>query len=319
MPGYDSIIKPKTSGLSISIEPVHNTLYSLLLLENNLEISGLSPRLIEIYNSMSEELKTRNRIVMNGLYHSVIPDKSVGDFETFLSELSKRDPEKLRDQTLSVYSNLYESKNGIIPVKDDILKSVNTYISFLLGTFGSDRIDIEVETEAYKYMVNPEKLKGLLVLHLTEMWDRFFKIEWENNKSLLEASVQAYIDAGIDHLDKVEAVKVLGCESMDCNWGLLAEKINNAKKVFLVPSVHLGPYNGKIHQMETGIIWLFYGSLMPEGYNNNTSELSKADVLIHLNALTDEIRLEILNLCSTGTEYSSTQLMYLVNVSHSAI
>ena len=36
---------------------------------------------------------------------------------------------------------------------------------------------------------------------------------------------------------------------------------------------------------------LFYGSLIPEGSGNNTPELSKADILIHLNALTDGIRL----------------------------
>ena len=71
--------------------------------------------------------------------------------------------------------------------------------------------------------------------------------------------------------------------------------------------------------METGIIWLFYGSLIPEGSINNTPELSKADILIHLNAITDEIKLEVLKLCSKGSEYSSTQLMSQLNISQSAV
>ena len=319
MPGLDYFMKPKTSDITVALEEVHNTLYSLLLLDNSSDVSGLSSRISNIYTSMSDELLKRNHLVLNGLYYAVIPNRSIESFDSYLTYLRDVDPVILRDQILKVYLEMYRANNDDEISKDTILQDDKSYLTFLIKTFGQEKIDESIEHEAYKYIVNPVKLKDLVVFHLTEMWDLYMKDEWMFNKSILEESIDAFREAGIETMAKAEAVKFIGCESMDCDWDLFLNKIKKAKKIYLVPSAHLGPYKGKIYHMESEELWIFYGSLIPEGSGKNHPKLSKADILVHVSALNDGVRLEILKSCSTGKEYSSTQLMNLLNISQSAV
>ena len=319
MPGYDFFMKPKTTDITVAIEQVHNTLYSLLLIDHSCDVSGLNPRITEICQSMDKDLKDRNHLVMNGLYYSIIPDKSQKDFETFLMGLREVNASKFRDQILDMYLGLCKVKENCTQEVDVLLENEESYISFLIETFGSEKVDVQMEKVAYTYMLDPEKLKELVLNHLKEMWDLYLKKEWELNRNILEESVKAYRNAGIEQLTKSEAVKFIGCDSMECDWDLFMNKINRAKKLYLVPSVHLGPYRGKIYHLDSDEMWLFYGSLIPEGTASNVPELSKADLLTHLSALTDGVRLEILKLCSMGKEYSSTQLMKNLDLSQSAV
>jgi len=319
MPGYEFLIKPKNTLISITTEQVQSTLYSLLLLEHSLDSSGLSSSLIEINNSLSDDIKMRNKVVMNGLYHSVIPVKEVSDFNGYLDQLRNIDPVILRDRTLNMYFSIHQKKIGNVPEQADILRDSDAYISFLLNIFGEEKIDVEIEREAYKYIINPEKMKDLIISHLFHMWDLYFRKEWEINESILEESVRLYREAGIEELSKMDALKFIGCGSDDCDWDTLSEKINGAKRLYLVPSAHLGPYKGKIYNHETDVMWLFYGSLIPEGSRLSTPELSQADLLIRFNALIDGTRLKILKMCSLGSEYSSTQIMSELNLSQSAV
>jgi ArsR family transcriptional regulator len=319
MPGYDFFMKPKSTNINVAVEQVHNTLYSLLLIDHGCEVSGLSPKILEICSSLSDEMKKRNRLVMNGLYYSVIPSKSIEDFDTYLAEMKDIEAEELKSRILSVYLNIYEKKNNKTADLDSVLTSEESYLHFLIEAFGSEKIDIPVEKEAYRYISEPEKMKDLLVTHLSYMWDTYLRDEWETNKVLLHESVKAYREIGVENMKKTDAAKLLGCQSMDCDWDTFVHKINNSRKLYLVPSAHLGPYKGKIYHLDSDEMWLFYGSLMPEGGGTDIPELSKADLLIHFNALTDSIRLEILKLCSKGDEYSSTELMNRLDISQSAV
>lgn len=319
MPGYDFFMKPKDQEISIALEEVHNNLYSLMLIDRSCETQGLVPELVDICLSMSDELKYRNRLVMNGLYYATVPMVSCTDFESYLLNLEQKNPIELRDQILNVYLYLYEEKFGYKPDSVSILKSPEAYISFLSEIFDTHKIDEEIESDAFNYVVKPAHMRDLIVSHLRDMWNRFLKGEWEKNRHVLEESVQAYKEAGIEAMGKVEALKTLCCDDMDYNWEQFQRKIEKVKKVYLVPSVHQGLFKGKIYHFDSDEMWFFYGSLIPDGTVASTPELNKADILVHLSAFTDGTRLEILKLCSGGGEYSSVQLMNELRISQSAV
>jgi len=200
------------------------------------------------------------------------------------------------------------------------LSNEEIFLNFLLDIFGESKIDIEIEKKAYSYLVNPSEMKKMIYNHLNKIWTKYLSKEWENNRAVLAESIKAYSYLDVENLDSIKVVQYFGCHSMDCNWESLSEKINRAKKIYLVPSVHLGPYKGKIYNLENDEMWIFFGNLKPENTRIvSNSALSKADLLIHFNALSDGIRLEILKLCASGNEYSSQELMTQLAISQSAV
>lgn len=318
MPGYEFFMKPKMSQIQISTEEVHNILYSLLLIDSIDEVQGLGEGLIEIANQMSLKLKEKNHLVMNGLYYAAIPVKRYYSFPQYLENLKEEDPLEVRDRLLNVYLNLHYNKLGKRADITSILSDENAFITFLFETFGQKKIDETVEREAFSYLSDPPRLRDLIHDHLEEMWRKWFSEEWQTVFPLLNESVQAYLQAGYDNLSPEELIHSLGCEALECDWEHLMEKVRRARTIYLVPSIHLGPYKGKMYHSETEELWIFSGSLQPGGRAEKSAELSKADLLVHFSALTDGSRMEILKLCSRGQEYSSSQLMEKLGISQSA-
>ncbi|MCP4176234.1 MAG: winged helix-turn-helix transcriptional regulator [bacterium] len=319
MPSIDFIMKPKISEITVSTEEVYNVLYSMSLINRSRDVSGLNPGIIEIRNLMDFETLRRNKLVMNGLHYSVIPAKKYQNFDSYLFGLKTLEPAFLQSRILAAYKNIYEQKYGESIDISKIILDENLYIDFIAKTFNECDVDISIEKEAFQYISTPEKLKKLLIQHLTYMWEEFFKTEWENNRILLEESVKAYKGLGIESLEKIEAARLIGFETMDSDWGQFVKKLEKVNKLYFVPSVHLGPYKGKFCNLNNDEMWLFYGSLKPEGKGNATVKLNTSDLLIQFNALADGIRLEILRLCASGDEYSSQQLLAKLNISQSAI
>ena len=88
-------------------------------------------------------------------------------------------------------------------------------------------------------------------------------------------------------------------------------------QVIFVPSVHVGPYLGKLWA-GGDTMWVLFGARIPEGVQFHAPDLSRAEIVVRLNALADDIRLRILRLISDEGEQRSQDIMTRLQLSQSA-
>ena len=75
-PDPDFMVAPTASPFGFAVEPAHNALYSLLLLIVTDELSGLDPWVARTVAELTPEQRHTNLLVLNGLYHATVPDRS---------------------------------------------------------------------------------------------------------------------------------------------------------------------------------------------------------------------------------------------------
>ena len=113
-----------------------------------------------------------------------------------------------------------------------------------------------------------------------------------------------------------------GIDTNDCTTGqTLGETkwkrgLESFERVIFVPTAHAGPYLGKFHGGDT--LWVLFGARLPQGVRFHAPDLSRAEIIMRLSALTDDNRLRILKLVSEEGEQSSQDIMSHLTPSQTA-
>jgi DNA-binding transcriptional ArsR family regulator len=195
-----------------------------------------------------------------------------------------------------------------------VLKDVDSYLDFLRERFDADRLDAELEAQAYSFVVDPPAMQDLIVSHLRKMWDEYLAAEWARVAPMLEDSVRAFQQVDLSRMDRREAVQwVSGQDLEGAKWNMVFEK---AERIILAPSAHVGPYLGRF--WEGGTFWVLFGARLPAGSKVHAPDLSRAEIVVRLGALADDTRLRILQAVSEAGELSSQQIMADLGLSQSA-
>jgi ArsR family transcriptional regulator len=119
-------------------------------------------------------------------------------------------------------------------------------------------------------------------------------------------------------MSKFEAAQLVLGEDLikekEEHFKLMFEQV---ERLVFVPSAHLGPYFGKFRAGNT--VWMLFGARIPKGVQVYAPDLSRAEILIRINALADDTRLRILKLVSEEGELRSQDIMNRVELSQSAV
>lgn len=323
MPVQDFIEQPDVAPVVVALEPAHHAIQSLVLLSKTDHLSGLGEWVTRTANAFTARERRRHELVMIGFYHAIEPAQSWPSFTAYVDHMATRSPVELRGKMLAAYARIPPLGEGPermcldepLPVDlDAILKDVDSYLAFLRERFDADRVDAELEAQAYSFVVDPPAMQDLLVSHLRKMWDEYYAAEWEQVKPMLEDAVQAFRQVDLGKMDRREAVRwVTGQELKAEKWGPVFEQ---AEQIVLVPSAHVGPYVGRIWEGRT--CWLLFGARLPEGSQFHAPDLSRAEIVVRLGALADDSRLRILQLVSEQGELSSQEIMAGLGFSQSA-
>ena len=313
-----TIINPIINQVEVALEPANNALHSLMLLVKSDDLPGLDPWIGRTLNAMSDGEIQTNKLVMLGLHHAVLPDRSWPSFPTYLDFLENVDPFYIRDLMLDTYFKMpcQEGDPQSFTSTEDVLRSSETYIRFLKGRFGEKHIDVMLENQAYTYVINPTAMKLLLVSHLHNMWDHFLASEWERTEPLLKASVAAFQEIDLDKMTRLEAAEFVTGQSLsDAQWTGTGW-LERADRVVFMPSAHIGPYFGQFKQGRT--MGLVFGARLPEGSTILAPDLSRQEIVVRLNALADDTRLQIMRLIHEKGELNSQDIMQDLLLSQSA-
>ncbi len=314
LPATDSLIGGDPNALTIELEPAHNAQHSLMLLSLADETSGFDDWVYRTRAAMSADERDTNQLVMIGLYYATRPTASFASFPQFVEHLANEAPLALRNRVLDAYIDVVNQKEGIDeqPRYDDVLRDVNSFLAFLRRGFDQQHFMPEVERRAYTYLIDPPAMQQLIVGHLRGMWYKYLAVEWERARPTLQRAVRAFEAIDLSTMAREAAVEfVIGRSIKKEKWCFVFDDYD---QITFVPSAHVGPYTKWFTAGRRA--WVIFGARLPEGAADDP-ELSRADLLVRLNALADDTRLSMLRLVAEQGELRSQDIMQLLDLSQS--
>lgn len=311
------VMTPKTAMLQVAVEPTINVLNSLVLLSQVDKFSGLGDWINKTAAEIEPSNWERHRVVFEGLYYALVPQKSHASFEDFIDDLAGTDPVTLRDKVLTAYLCKVPVEDHTLYRENDwesVLGSEEDFIEFMYGRFERDQIDEPIERAAYNYLVDPPAMRDLIVTHNRFMWQEYMAEEWRRVLPTVNESVTAFQRVNLSSMSVTKAAHFITGREPDEKF---EESVQDAEKIVFVPNTHGGPYVLKYHG--DGIIWMTFGARVPEGMDTASPDLKRSDLLVRLTALADETRLRILAIIREQGEMCSQELIDRLGISQSSI
>jgi DNA-binding transcriptional ArsR family regulator len=96
-----------------------------------------------------------------------------------------------------------------------------------------------------------------------------------------------------------------------------AQTLEQVERLIFVPSAHVGPYMWKMQV--GGTLQVLFGARLPRGVQFSAPDLSRAEILVRLNALAEGNRLRILRLISEEGEQRSLDVIERLDLSQSTV
>jgi DNA-binding transcriptional ArsR family regulator len=319
MPAPDSTfaLTPTQAVATVALEPVHNILNSMVLLNKAGDMSGYGQWVTQTAASLPPELAHDHLLVLEGLHYAVIPTRSWPSFQAYITHLAEVDPVSLRDALLNAYNNM-TCKGEEIPLTHptDMLATLGTFLDYLQTRFSPDHINLQIESEAYSLLKDPPAMRDIIVTHLQTMWDNYLAAEWARITPMLQSSVTAFQQIDFIGQTPLEATRQIIGQEVPEGWKKMLEGVELEQLIF-VPSAHIGPYL-RVFKAD-GLAWLFFGARLPQGVQITSPDLSRSELLVRLSALADDTRLRILHLLGQQGERCSKDIMIELDLSQSAV
>ncbi len=325
MPGpiHELISLPTVASIRVELEPTYNAIHSLILLVRSKNLSGLNDWVTRTAGALTpEELHTHSLVVI-GFHYAITPLESWSSFPAYIGHLEALTPIALRDKLLNAYAKISprgdeepgECVENPFPVDmDPVLENVDTFLDFLRERFAPSHIDEGLESEAYTYIVDPPAMQRLIVSHLRKMWEEHLAPEWDRVTPMLKDAVTAFRQIDFSNMSKLEAARSITDQELnEEKWGMLLERV---EQVVFIPSAHVGPYLGSF--LADNTLRVLFGARLPEGIKMHAPDLSRAEIIVRLNALADDNRLRILKFIAENGEQRSQNIMSHLEFSQSA-
>ena len=318
MPIPATIEQPVREKYHIALEPAQNAIASMMLLIKNEEMPGVSPWITQTRARFTEDEMFRHRLVVIGFYFAILPEMGWASFPDYLNALENADPSSLVDKLLNAYSKVCctrDENNSNQEVNwDEVLSSADEYVKFLSGGYG-EGLEIDIETKAYEYVIDPPALKDLLTQHLRWFWDEHFAEEWARTEPLLKESVKAFQSVNFNNMSKLEVARYITGQDLDET--IWREMLEWSDEITYIPNAHIGPYVHKVHGDK--FLGIIFGARQPEDADVRIPELDRADIVARMSALSDDTRLRILQMIAEGGELRSQEIIEEVGLSQPSV
>ncbi len=304
----------------VTVEPAINAFGSMTLVSKAKDDPGIHEWVTKTRHQMSAEELARHHLVTIGLHYAILPQNNGISFETYLDGLEATQPSILRERLLDAYSEICMTdtakKEKDNPIEwNEVLSSAENYVAFLKYRFGEKLTDVEMETRAYQYVIDPAALKQLVTGHIRWFWKNHLQAEWNRVRPMLEESARAFNKIDLSNMTRAEVVQfVTGKELHDSKW---AGEIESAHEIFFIPNAHIGPY---IHSTKVNDdFYMHFGAHLPEGSDVHVLELDRAEIVSKLSALADETRLQILWMIAENGEMRANEIMDATQLSQPSV
>lgn len=308
-PNRDFVFVPKPVTVTFALEPVHNLLASLFTLAFADRRSGFDEWVEQTIATLPPERRHTHRVLCWVLAEAYELEGQWPDFPTYLEDLATQDPDSLRGRVLRW---LY-LRSGGEPPEDCVLEDVETFQEHFLQGYPDEPIDSELIVEAHALLSDPPTMQQTIVTHLRTMWETVLSAEWERCRPLLEKTVEAFNRRDYSGLAPHEAIQSVTGRDLSGEWH---QSLSVAERLVFIPSIHVGPYLIKFAYGP--LVKIVFGARLPRAVDVDLPDLSRAELLVRLRALTDVTRLRILELLVEHGELCAQDIITLLGLSQSS-
>jgi ArsR family transcriptional regulator len=286
------------------------------------ELSGLADWVIQTAAALPTDRMHKNHLVFGALdtiIYQCKPGPEYVDFNQFIRDYAAQNPyqlvENYWEQQAAIPTNYPESwtQDKPIPTSEEIMSSRQSYADFMSTLFPNCG-DQNLWDEAYDLLQDPPQLLEMITEHLQVMYEEYVAPEWQRVQPMLQESVAAFQKLDYSNLTVYEAIRAVTGRIMH---GKLNKKLESVEQLVFVPTAHIGPYVGKALLGDT--LYVLFGARLPRGAQSSSSDLSRAELLIRLNALTDDTRLKILELLTRHDELCAQDIIEQLSLSQPTI
>lgn len=308
------------SEIVVSVEPASNGFMSLLLAAKHDQDPGIHEWINRFHAAVSSEEFQRHKLVMIGFFYAIVPEKRHDTFPDYIDYLDSLPASTLRERLLNSYAGicLVEPKPEGAPAPvnwDEVLSSTENYLAFLNSRFGVENIDVELETRAYEYVLDPAAMKQLIVSHLRWAWKNHLEPEWQRVQPMLAESARAFQKVDMSGMSRIEAARfITGQELDEAQW---AKAFENSERLLFIPNAHIGPYLQRAHS--GNILLVYFGARQPESAQERIPELERAEIVARLSALADDTRLNILQMIAERGEMRAPEVIDATGLSQPSV
>jgi len=315
-PGRDLIAAPPTIAVRFEVSPVMALTNGLIIAHYETPLDNSERVLKSLVATLSEDHRNAHALVY-AIFSNAIP--AVGDmsFPDFLQHFARLDATTLRNNAL-IWLKEHEGFAGI----EALLQTEETYVTFMAQVAAQKGYDHEdgLMRQSYPYLIHPESMKSLMLEHMTFLWETLLEKEWAQHDARLRQSVEAYrqIDFGVlkSGYDAVEAVT-----GRDMRYAEVMKSVLESYRSFVfVPSPYLGPYLSWHENTATGSkeAIIFFGPRQPDGVKKTPFASKRAELLVWMNALADDTRLQMVEMLLEEGEICAQDFIDRLQLSQSS-
>jgi len=305
--------------VAFEYNPVIIALDSMSMLDAADVYQGMSNWLAQTYAALSDTQRKTQKVVMKGVMGWIKQQRanaeSYATFEDLIAAIANSQPDHIRDLSMA-----WMSSKSNFPGQEAVLADKFVFLRFIEQVFkekGQEDYDLGEWADYHQLLTQPEKMQSLLVEHITSLWEQHVKAQLERTQPMLMESVAAFQQMDYSNLSNHEVVEaVTGRNFRD--YEFMDEHIRAAQKLTFIPSPHLGPYVGLLPIDETGECIVHFGARLPKNAPVRSSELSRSELMMRLNALADDTRLQILELLNEHGELCAQDFINHLELSQSS-
>lgn len=318
MQNWDFIIAPATVEVDVNINEVVILNNSLALLDAHEHHSGLHEWLKNTYDALTPSERMFNDSISHFL-NSLYLQTQTEDYPTFINQIRDLEGAAIVEIALAWRRNKPD-----YPGDDIVMKDQSAYIAFMrqhLAEKDADKdhqsLDMTQFEQEWVYLQQPRSFLLQIADHLQVMWDHYLKAEWERTESMLRESAEAFRRVDYSNMSAYKAIETVTGRNLR-GKDHLNQKIEQVKRLIFMPSPHLGPYISWSNGIDEQTLYVIFGARSPKNTSMQSTALSRSELLVRLNALSDENRLKILELLTQADELPAQHFINELNLSQSS-
>lgn len=321
MADWDFILAPTSVEVTFELDQVAIVVNSLRLLNLVDKHSGLGDWVLETSRDMSAERLRQNEIVLDVVAdHITQSHYGEADFADVLDAMPDNLPDDYTTAALGWLRDRDDYPGDAVVFADD--DAFTSYMHrVLIDKYGDDDFDFHADywRDLYAHLQQPEKLTKLIPAHLRYMWDEYLKAEWRHVYPTLKDAYSAFVQMDYSDMNAYEVIEAVTGRNMR-GKGKINQMLQDVQHLTFVPSPHLGPYIGWRKPDNNGTqMTVLFGARAPRNAPTvTTPALSRSELLVRLNALSDETRLNILELLTRHEELCAQDFITSLELSQSS-
>lgn len=310
-------LAPSVSRVSFRVAPVPILLHSLQIIADSDNLSGIPAWLGDTWAALNPQQRHDLKMTSWLLSDAYAFDYMDSTFEGFLSALRTIPARVMRDSSIDWLREQSDYPGDAVVLNDEqaFFRSLQQCYSERWDKGWT--FDAEFHHDQFELLKNPEEIRGFLHTFLTWMWENTLKKEWQRHEASLRESADAFSALNFDTLTNEEIVESVTNRDLRANQYFGAEMVK-AQRMIFVPTPHLGPYVSWISNDKRGEDLILFGARMPKNARQRSTALTRSELLVRLNALADETRLQMLKMLTKDEEICAQDFINVLELSQSS-